>query len=271
MKTKEQNQHFYELNCLVGLRSSERIAELAKKIEDWVEKKKGELVEVEKVESPESKGGKAGFWVERKRLAYPIKKDKAGYYINSWIKLDPAEVKDLKRFLKLEKDVVRFAILADKNIANPHPNRDAVTLDEIGQLVSQTQPRKYAPREETPRPAPAEIKEEKKEPEVIKVEEPVIEKEQEEVVEKPKKAKIEKKAEDVKPEVKEEKVEPEIIEEKEEKEEITKEASQKEEVVAEKEEKDSKEEKKEKAAKRKKITLEELDQRLDDILNEDIL
>lgn len=308
-KIKENNsQHLYEVNCLVGLRNSERITELAKKIEDWIEKKKGELIEVEKAETPESKGGKGEVWVERKRLAYPINKDKAGYYINSWIKLDPADVNDLKRFLKLEKEIVRFAILAEDKIAKFSPNREAVILDEVGQLASQQPPKKYPERKETFHPAPSrEVKEEKKETGVSATEsvetQPSYaeapagkhvasqnEEKESKILKKPISAEvIETKDSVIEGDKKEKKVarkakvEPKAVVEEAEKEEIEEVAVSKKEVIKESETKteekktevlkqvqdDKKEE--EKSAKHKKITLEELDQRLDDILNEDIL
>jgi len=288
---KEKNSlHLYELNCLVGLSSSEQVSDLAKKIVGWIENKKGELIEVEKKETPESKGGKSEVWIEKKRLAYPIGNDKAGYYINSWLKLDPSEVDNFRRFLKLEKEVIRYAILAEDKISGPRLNRDAVELSQIGQLASQ-QPSSKPPigksetRDEIPAVPVLEVNKEKLESKIEKKEVKIAPETKAEPV-----AEIEK-------EVVEEKIVQEEIKPEEQQSEVSKQArhgddamvqnDKKEEIKEEKpveikeeikekpaeKAEDSKEkvEKEEKTAKRKKITLEELDKRLDDILNEDIL
>ena len=225
------------------------------------------MAEIEKSETEEAKGGKSRIWIEKKRLAYPIQKDGFGYYLNSWIWLKPEEINDLKRFLKLEKEIVRFFILTRANASVPAPLRDAVALDKAEQLEERKPERKphYERKMVEPvRPAvvpkpKAEVKVEPtpvvlpvakpKEKKVLPVEE-IIEKEpiapepeeepkKEESATKPKKKAVEKEA---KPEAQQE-IEKEV----------------------------EKKEQEEKATKLKKITLEELDQRLDDILNEDIL
>lgn len=278
--TREKSgSHLYELNCLIGLRSSDQVPELAKKITNWIEKKKGELIVVEKEETPESKGGKSDVWVEKKRLAYAIQKDKAGYYLISWLKLDPSDIDEFRRFLKLEKEIIRYTILAEDKISSQRPNRDAVILNEISQLVSQPPSTKPpVSREIVTDKAPVapkfaaekegkEIEEPKIAPET-KVELTAVKIEEKEVI-KDKVVLAESKPEEA-PE--ERKKEVAIDKEKIKKEKPIK----KEEKIEEKSEEKVKEseekiETKEKTAKHKKITLEELDKRLDDILNEDIL
>jgi len=255
-KLKEEKKGFrmYELNCLVGLGHTDRIGEIGKKIEAWIEKKKGEIAEIEKSDTPEAKGGKSRIWIEKKRLAYPVRKDNFGYFLYSWLWLNPADVNDLKRFLKLEKEIERSFILERDNASAPAPLKDAVPLDNAAQLeekrperkafyerrpvepIRPAVPRPRAVIEAVPEPQPEVKPEEKLEMKPEEKKEPVVE--EEKVVAKPKKKPVK---EETKKEVKEE---------KEEKPEVKKE---------------------EKAAKQKKITLEELDQRLDDILNEDIL
>lgn len=299
---KENMNNFYELNCLIGLSNGDGIKELAEKIENWIEKKKGELVEVERPETPEKKSSKGQIWVEKRRLAYPVNKDKAGFYLNIWTKLNPSDIKEFKRFLKLEKEIIRFAILADKNIAYPHPNREAVIIDEIGQLAVQQAPTKHPERREVVQSKPVDIKEEKKEnqikpepvkPETVKEEKIVeveektelveqVEENPEETKEKPKETEEKQEEIEEKPEKEagtieaESEIQEEKVELKEEvnveiKEASTVEKSEEGVLEAKKEDKKEEEGKKDKSGKHKKITLEELDKRLDDILNEDIL
>jgi len=242
LNEEKNGLRMYELNCLIGLRHTDKLKEIARKIEAWVEKKKGEMAEIEKKETEEAKGGKSRIWIEKKRLAYPVQRDNFGYYLTSLVWLKPEELNDLKRFLKLEKEIVRFFILVRENASAPAPLRDAVTLSNAAQL-EERKPERRAPYERyerktvepvrpvvVPQPKPkVEIK-----PEVVIVPEPETKAKpepEEKPAGRPKKKAVAKGAkEETKPEAK-----------------------------------------KEKAAKHKKITLEELDQRLDDILNEDIL
>jgi small subunit ribosomal protein S6 len=47
----------------------------------------------------------------RRRLAYPIKKQLEGNYVITQIRLDPAQVPDLERNLKLSEEVLRHLIV----------------------------------------------------------------------------------------------------------------------------------------------------------------
>jgi len=279
LNEEKNGRRMYELNYLVELRHAEKIKEIARKIEGWIEKKKGELVETEKKETAEVKGGKSKIWIEKKRLAYPVRKGNSGYFLNSRLWLKPADVNDLKRFLRLEKEIARSFILTGENAAAPAPLRNAVPLSNMEQLEERgTEARRTEERAPLPAPRP------KVEPEVRKellaeLETPAPS--EEKVPEKP--LKVEEKEvaaprEAEKPEAKpkkepaEKKVKPTIEKEvpaEAEKPEKTERAGKAEE---EKPAPDTaSKEKEEKASKHKKITLEELDQRLDDILNEDIL
>jgi ribosomal protein S6 len=258
----------YELNCLINLRHAEKIKEIAKNIETWVEKKKGELVEIEKKETEEAKGGKGQIWIEKKRFAYPVNKDNSGYYLNSRLLLKPADVKDLKRFLKLEKEIVRFFILTGENAPAPAPLRNAVALENMNQL-EEVRPERKAPVEKKfPEPFRMERKIEVEKKPVIEVEkELLVDLEtpaliEEIIPEVPKKeGPVEVKEPEAPKEVKKTEIEPATKPQKKKVEEKTKEESKPEPEAV----------KEEKSAKHKKITLEELDKRLDDILNEDIL
>lgn len=291
----ESDKRLYELNYLVPLRDSDRIADIAKKINDFIEKKTGSLIETEKADTPEVTGGKSTVWVEKKRLAYPIKKDKGGYYLNSWFNINPLYLDDLRRFLKLEKEILRFEILTEINIASAKPTRESVKLVDIDKLIikgfespSETKSRysdkpiKAVPQKEIVTPKERVIE---KVPESIPpvVEKPDIAKaktskatlEADEVITKTAKEKLEKTKPDIsKPAGKKDLMTKEILPAAEvevitRKDEVKEEEKREEPGIKEAEKKEEK--KDDKLKKPKKISLEDLDKRLDDILNEEIL
>lgn len=315
-KITDSDKRLYELNYLVPLRDSDKIAEIAKKISDYIEKRAGALVETEKEDTPEAKGGKSAVWVEKKRLAYPIKNDKGGFYLNSWFKIEPAHLDDLRRFLKLEKEIIRYEILTETNITSTKPTKESVKLANVDALASKNfeSPNESKPRyqerpvEVTPKEkiivekstfaeAMARLAEADGEAQADKVE--VAEKAPEiapQITEKPEKIiaeaaestlegdEIEKEIPKTMPdkpkktlkqkhkikeqEVKETAAMPEIeITPEEEIEKLSEEKESPE--ISEIEEKEEK--KNDKLKKPKKISLEDLDKRLDDILNEEIL
>jgi ribosomal protein S6 len=294
-KNTDFDKRLYELNYLVPLRDSAKIAEIAKKINDFVEKQAGVLIETEKADTPEATGGKSTVWVEKKRLAYPIRNDKGGYYLNSWFKIEPACLDDLRRFLKLEKEIIRYEILTETNIASAKPTKESVKLVDIDKLAaksfdspSDSRPRyQEKPRKEVLKPevtagmdeiiqkVPEKTPEVMERPSIVKAETPKAPVEVKEVKamvpkvkpEKPKKE-ISKAAKEEESKAKEAAVIPEI-EISEEKVEIKPQEEQKAPEPAETEKKDDG--KAEKLKKPKKISLEDLDKRLDDILNEEIL
>lgn len=275
---KENNnsaKRLYELNYLVPLRESEKIIAVARKITDFIKKEKGELIEAEKRGDAGSPGDKSRVWVERKRLAYPIKNDKSGYYLNSWLKIEPRSLVELRRFLKLEKEILRYEILAEENISNPTPTQDSVKLDEIESLAAQQEKRPFGQVIRTPRPVEKPRYQEKlsetrqKAPalEIVKEEKPAKVKKEllEPEVKDELTVEIAKIAE-AKPKVKKKKilkpVSPVLPNETQSGE--AGEQAQSDVVQDDKEEKKG-------LKKPKKISLEDLDKRLDDILNEEIL
>jgi len=283
-------QNLYGINCLVALHESERVLALVKKMEDWVEKRKGEVIQLGKKQTVKNNGDESKVWVEKKRLAYPVKKERAGYYLNSWIKLNPADLDDFRRFLKLEREIIRFAVLAEsRTVGEIRPVEESVTLSEINQLALQQFPsRRYDLRGRDLRTnrtnkkmMPWETKRDAKEVTIVKEE--GKEAEAEKIKDKKAETKIELKTEEQVKSPKEEPSEKEVFkklskEEKkpEEKKEKVSEEKEKPEKAGKNEETERKPEEEEKegkgkSAKHKKISLEDLDQRLDDILNEDIL
>jgi len=275
---KKDERRSYEVNCLVALRNTDQISELAKKLRDWVEAKKGEMIKVGKEGAGETAKAESDIWVDKRRLAYPISKDRAGYYLNMWLRLDPALLSDFKRFLKLEREITRYILLREDQKTSFQPNEEAVVLGDVQHLANRNfdqgrgrepgariEERRFEGRKTVVRTA------EKKEESIAQKEEPLpVEKAVPEdkkglLSDVPEKKAVEKLSEEKKPEVKKllkpkskkpakKEIKPEL----------------KEEEKREESEKEEKEEEK-KPAKQKKISLEELDKRLDDILNEEIL
>lgn len=47
----------------------------------------------------------------RRRLAYPIQKQREGYYVLMHVQLDPASINELERNLKLTEQVIRYLLV----------------------------------------------------------------------------------------------------------------------------------------------------------------
>jgi small subunit ribosomal protein S6 len=47
----------------------------------------------------------------RRRLAYPIQKQKEGYYVLMQVQLDPESIGELERNLKLTEEVIRYLLV----------------------------------------------------------------------------------------------------------------------------------------------------------------
>ena len=47
----------------------------------------------------------------RRRLAYPIQKQKEGYYVLMQVQLDPQSIRELERKLKLTEEVIRYLLV----------------------------------------------------------------------------------------------------------------------------------------------------------------
>ncbi len=305
---KEKKIKNYELNCLFALGEGQKIIAISQKISDWVSKNEGKMIEMQK-EDEERKTFKGYFWIEKKYFAYPIKKNKAGFYLYSFFNVDSEKVKELSRILKLENGVLRFMI-TDISSDEPRLTAEAKEINSFTELAGIQE--KVASDKEVSSPEVVEIEETKvgeiktEEAELEAVEKVEETKEVEEAVEieKIEETKEEEEAEEskvVKEAVIEEKTEPletespeaEVVEntdlnsEKVELVEEIKEDTKPEEEKTEEKVEDSdvlntpvKEEevkteepeaRKKKESKQKKISLDDLDKRLDDILNEEIL
>jgi len=199
---KKHGESMYELNILFSLPQEDRIPKVAERLREWISTD-GELLETEK--KTEEGSQKGFFWVEKRRFAYPIEKEKVGFYLNVWFKYPKDKVNTLLKSIKLEKGVLRYGVIGEKDIVTYGPLKYARVVKEEGKAV-----------------------EELKEPKPV-----------------------------VKKEVKEKKVE--------------KKEKPKEEVKKEVKEKSEREIKRKERIKQSKISLDELDKKLDDILNEDLV
>jgi len=47
----------------------------------------------------------------RRRLAYPIQKQKEGYYVLMQVQLDPKSIVELERKLKLTEEIIRYLLV----------------------------------------------------------------------------------------------------------------------------------------------------------------
>ncbi len=240
-KNNHKREHNYEVNCLISLRNEGKIEELTKKMQDWIEKRGGSLLNLKKANSEEKADQETSFWVEKRKLAYPIKKDYFGCYLIFWFKLETAKVVDFKKFLSLERDLLRSQVFCAED-EKTVPTDGFAPLKDLANLKIRDDREKvnYEKRE---RPAEEEKKIETKKDEAVNRDLPV-------------------QPESVSPESK-----PEIR-----KEETT--ASEKKSIDSTSEtviDTEGKVKKDKDSKKQKKITLEELDDRLDDILNEEII
>ena len=272
----------YELNCLTRIRSHAETADVVGKISKWIEEHRGILIELDKKESEESTAQKGKFWAEKRRLSYPIKRNYFGYYISSWFSLEPEEMAKLQNFLKLENEILRFEIIKRGDSLEKAILKEMVPFDQIGKLEEKKSVTPFESRKKWEGSQGA-IKKEKiatkeKSGEAEKPVEPIRPKEEikEDVLGRKVTAEKVKRKEEIKKGEKIEKIEEieeteKIEKEKREKKEITKidriEKKELEEKKAEKQE----EKREKKTSKPKKISLEDLDKRLDDILKEEII
>lgn len=219
-----------------------------------------------------------GLTIVKKKLAYPIKKNKIGFYCLFNFSIEGADVNKIDRYLALNNTVLRYIIVQN----------DPMTLDELA-LLHKLFARKRAEQEKEEKDREKEEREAREEKKEIRIEKPVLkEVTKEEVKEgvKEEAAPKEEKKEAVEAREEEKK---EVEAKKEKKKEVTKEKEEdkapkkekkevKKEKTAPKEEKteeaeeEPKEEKKKDGGKRKKkIKLEDLEDKLDEILEDTMI
>jgi len=190
--------------------------------------------------------------IVKRKLAYPIKHERLGYYCLVNFSAEGKKIEDIDEYLRLSKIVLRHIILE----ADPMTKEELDKLQSLFARKKAEQEREEAESgkaKEDRRPARREVEIEKKE--VVKEAEPIQEIEKVEIDEKPeeKKEEVEAKKEEIAPKAKE------VKEEKK----AAKEVKAEKAPAAEKKE-DSK-------SKKSKIKLEELEDKLDAILEDTIV
>lgn len=96
MEEKETAQNYEMMVILKGEIPEEEIGFFRKKLEDWVQEKRGTIHNVE-------------VWGKR-GLAYAIGSHTEGYYLLLYFELPPSQVKSLEKALRLEENLIRFKI-----------------------------------------------------------------------------------------------------------------------------------------------------------------
>lgn len=92
---------FYELTSLFSSKlSEEEIKNLSEKITSFIREEGGIL---DKLSAP-----------LRKKLAYPIKKEREAYLLSLEFYLDPQKLENLEKKLKEESEIIRFLLINKK-------------------------------------------------------------------------------------------------------------------------------------------------------------
>ena len=178
--------------------------------------------------------------IVKRRLAYPIKKNRVGFYCLFNFSSEPSKLKEIDSYLRMNNIVIRHLII----------QADPMTKDEI-KLLEKLFARKRNEQEKQEREKQDKLKSKEKKKEIKKEEMTVLKKQEAKPVDKKEIKKIE---EDVKTESKTEKKEEKgVIEKTEEKQ---------------KETEGNKEKEGKTTAKKKKVKLEDLEDKLDEILKD---
>jgi len=219
--------------------------------------------------------------VIKRKLAYPIEKNRFGFYCLFNFSAEEKNLKKIEYYLKMNKTVIRHIVIqADpmneeqlKLLHKLFARKKSEQDKEADKEKADKEKRKAQKEERTRGKTPVKTEKEKVEEvkEEVKEEEKVETKEEE--IETPKKKtaevkKKEKEAEEVKEEKETKTPEEETEEVKKEKKEVKKEKEVEEEKKAEKEEK---KEKKPASKKKAKVKLEDLEDKLDEILEDTML
>lgn len=117
----------------------EQVDAAMKKLEDFLTKSGGTIVRHEK------KG--------KKRLAYEVKDQRDGTYVLINYTLEPAQIKELKRYFTLSDDTLRFLVLSQEEAGPVQPKPIAPPAPAA---VAAPAPPAAAPATAPPTEAPAE-------------------------------------------------------------------------------------------------------------------
>lgn len=204
--------------------------------------------------------------VIKRKLAYPIKKNRFGFYCLFNFKSEGINIKEIDKYLKANSRVLRHLLL----------QADPLTKEGLAQL-QKLFARKRAEQEKESKKEEAQTAKEEKEKDdrkVLREEKEAVEKEVKEEIAPLIKKEEKKEVKEEAPAISESKEEKTIVPEKETGKEKTEEKKVKEELM-EKEKKETKEEqpkeKKKATKKKKKIKLEDLEDKLDEILEDTMI
>ena len=96
----------YEILYIInGEISEEEQAKITSALEALVSEAEGKILSTENL--------------GKKKLAYPIKKIKTGYYLLSRFELPPLKLKELEKKIKLTSEILRFLILKKELVSVP--------------------------------------------------------------------------------------------------------------------------------------------------------
>jgi small subunit ribosomal protein S6 len=96
-----KQKHYESVVIINAILEDDKVEGVVKKIQETLTNGGAEIVDVDK-------------W-GRKRLAYPIKKQKTGYYVVLRFKADPSFIAKLDRFYRLEEEIYRsLTVILDK-------------------------------------------------------------------------------------------------------------------------------------------------------------
>lgn len=145
-------RHYESVVIINAALEDDKVEEVIKKIEKTLANGEAEITDVER-------------W-GRKRLAYPIRKAKTGYYLVIRFLAEPSFIAKLERFYRLEEQIFRsLIVLLDKEALKYTEQKKAEAEKEATVTVSE-------PVVETKEEPKAEVSEEKEE---AAAEEPVEE------------------------------------------------------------------------------------------------
>lgn len=91
-------------------------------------------------------------WGKRK-LAYPIKKQRQGYYEWIYVEMDPGHVAEVDRKLKMSEQVLRFMMLKMEKIQIGNLQREVARRKEAAMAPPPAPPAEPAAAEPQPEPA----------------------------------------------------------------------------------------------------------------------
>jgi small subunit ribosomal protein S6 len=133
-------RHYESVVILNAALEDAQIDNTLNRIEEIIKTNGGEVTDVEK-------------W-GRKRLAYPIKKSKSGYYAVYRFKSKPELISDLERMYKLDESIIRFltSLLTKKDLEHYEKMKEQKEKEaELQESESESQQSESEPEQAEPK------------------------------------------------------------------------------------------------------------------------